>query len=484
MNEPQPHAGPPADGIDDRSRARAFAVILAAGFMTLLDVSIVNVALPSIQASLRADASHLQWMVAGYSLAFGLILVPAGRFGDVFGRRRMFLWGVGLFAAASAACGLVTSADALVAARLVQGLGAAIINPQVIGFIQQLYAGPKRARAFGFFGASIGVSTAIGPLLGGILILVFGAHDGWRAVFLVNLPVSLVLLPLAARYLPREPQRARQQLNLDTVGLAVLGATVLAAMWPFVSSEGGSLTDAPWRVLGLAFLGAVVLFFWERHLDQTGQPAALPRSLMQNQGFVFGAAIGTSFFAGFSGLFLVVTLYLQQGLHWKAWQAGALQLPFAVMGAYSAARSGRWVTRWGRWCVVGALGFMAVGLVGVDLAAELAGDGVAPWIMMVFLAIGGFGNGAVISPNQALTLADVPITFSGTAGGVLQTLQRIGSAVGLAVVTSVYFVSLPLGHDKALSHALRVSVIMVGLSIVTAVTDALRRRQPRGARMS
>ena len=184
-------------------RWRAFAVCLGAGFMTLLDVSIVNVALPSIEASLGAGPSDLQWIVAGYTLAFGLVLVPAGRLGDVRGRRTVFVAGLTGFVVASAACGLATTPEMLAVMRLVQGLAAGVLNPQVVGLIQQLFTGPERGRAFGLFGATIGVSTAVGPLLGGLLLAVFGEDQGWRAVFLVNVPLGAVLIPLALRYLPR-----------------------------------------------------------------------------------------------------------------------------------------------------------------------------------------------------------------------------------------------------------------------------------------
>jgi EmrB/QacA subfamily drug resistance transporter len=454
----------------------AFAVILAAGFMTLLDVSIVNVALPSIQTSLGADPSHLQWLVAGYSLAFGLILVPAGRFGDVFGRRRVFLAGMALFTVASVACGLVTSAAALVVARLVQGLSAAIINPQVIGFIQQLYTGPRRARAFGMFGAAIGVSTAIGPVLGGVLIALFGQHDGWRAVFLVNLPVGLIVLPMAAKYLPEAPPHAREPLNLDLMGLLLIGATVLAVMWPFVAPADHGLAEHRWWALAVAAIGFGALLSWELRLDGRGGAAILPRRLLRNPGFMFGAAMGTAFFAGFTAIFIIVTLYLQQGLKWTPWQAGALQLPFAVASAISAAKSGKGVVRWGRWYVVGALAITVAGLIGVDLAVGFAPESMAPWLMVGFLTIAGYGNGSVISPNQALTLADVSVAESGTAGGVLQTTQRVGASIGLAIVTAVYFSSVAHGHAQALSLALRVSILTIGLALVAATMDAMRRR--------
>lgn len=189
-----------ASGFD--SRRRALAVCLAAAFMSGLDVSIVNVALPSIREGLSASEDGLQWTLSGYALTFGLLLVPAGRLGDARSRRAIFMWGVALFTLSSAACGFAGNMTVLIVARLVQGMAAGMMNPQVSGLIQQMFRGSERGRAFGALGATIGVSTAAGPLIGGALVTAFGPEHGWRWVFLVNLPIGIALLPLARHVLP------------------------------------------------------------------------------------------------------------------------------------------------------------------------------------------------------------------------------------------------------------------------------------------
>lgn len=472
-------------------RRRAFAVILAAGFMTLLDVSIVNIALPSVEASLNANATHIQLIVAGYSLAFGLVLVPAGRLGDVYGRGRIFLIGVIGFVIASVACGLAPTAALLSIFRLVQGVAAALINPQVVGLIQQLFSGPERGRAFGIFGASIGVSTAIGPVLGGVLIGGLGPELGWRAVFLVNLPVGIILVIAARRYLPGHNRTEAAKLGLDIVGLILLGVTVLAIMMPFVGAERTGLAGAPWWWLAIAAVGYVAFMAWELRLDSRGGSAVVPRSLMRNTGFVFGTAMGTAYFAGFTGIWIVISVYIQSGLQLGALIAGLVGLPFSITAGYMSARSGHWLPRYGRWLVVIGLAVMGVGIAALDIASIVVPEPYIPWVMMAIMGVAGAGSGLVISPNQTLTLADVPVASGGTAGGVLQTTQRVGASVGLAVMTSVFFTTqATAGGDPASSYghafsmALRVTVGMIVVALIIAVIDARRRQHDADAEAS
>lgn len=466
----------------DRARWRAFAVCLGAGFMTLLDVSIVNVALPSIESSLGAGPSELQWIVAGYTLAFGLALVPAGRLGDVLGRRGAFVAGLVGFVVFSAACGLATSAGALAVMRLLQGLSAGVLNPQVIGLIQHLFHGHERGRAFGFYGATLGISTATGPLLGGMLIAVFGEAEGWRSVFLVNVPIGAVLVPLALRYLPRTEGRRAGGLGFDVVGLGLIAASVVCVMLPFIVAAEDP-DRAPWWLVAVGLAMVALLVAWERRTERTGRSPVIPSSLVRTLSFSFGAVIGTAYFAGFTGIFLVGTLYLQTGLGLTALQAGLVQTPFALVGAVSAARSGRLVQRFGRWTVVAGIGVMAAGIVGVDVTVGSTDGTGAAIAMAAWLALAGLGNGVVISPNQTLTLAEVPVAQGGTAGGVLQTTQRIGASVGVAVTASVFFATLGRspgglagGYGPALNVGLRVTLALLAAAFVVALVDALRRR--------
>ncbi|WP_432562871.1 MFS transporter [Kineococcus sp. SYSU DK003] len=455
--------------------------------MTLLDVSIVNVALPSIESSLGAGPSQIQWIVAGYTLAFGLVLVPAGRIGDLFSRRTMFVTGLAGFVVTSAVAGLVQDATQLSVVRLAQGISAGLVNPQVLALIQQLFSGPERGRAFGAFGTTIGVSTAVGPLLGGAILAVFGEQEGWRGVFLVNVPIGLVALPLAWRWLPgRDRSRPRGKLHLDVVGLLLLGAATVVGMLPFVLTTGQDDDPARWFLLapGIALLVAFVL--WERREGRRGNDPVVAGALVRTSSFSVGALVGIAYFAGFTGIFLVVTLYLQSGLGFEPWQAGLVQTPFAVLSAVTSQIGGRLVSERGRVVVVVGLVLVAVGLTAADIvSAAVQGTGGAI-ALSACLAVSGAGGGLVISPNQTLTLAEVPRSVAGVAGGVLQTGQRVGSAVGVAASTAVFFSTLVSGgrgektFGLALSHGLRVSLGLVLLALVLALLDLRRRAGHHG----
>jgi EmrB/QacA subfamily drug resistance transporter len=468
---PVPPDGPPG-GRPDPRRWRAFAVCLVAGFMSLLDVSIVNVALPSIRDGLQATASDLQWIVSGYALAFGLVLVPSGRLGDVRGRRTMFLVGLVTFVVASAACGIATSSFLLIVARLLQGVGGGILNPQVSGFVQELFSGPERGKAFGLLGATIGLSTAVGPLAGGLLIQLFGADHGWRAVFFVNVPIGIVAVVLALRWLPATSGR-RPSASLDPVGVVLLGAAVLALLLPLVQERTWQ-GSTKWLLipLGLALLAAFVA--WERRYARTGKEPMVQLDLFRTPSYAFGSSIGLVYFAGFTAIFFVLALFLQTGRGYSPLQAGLAVTPFALGSAVASALGGRLVDRFGRRLVALGLAAVVVGLVAADVVLGSVGGSAVGWALLVPLLVAGVGSGFVISPNITLTLSQVPVIRAGSAGGVLQTGQRIGAAVGIAAVGSLLFSQLASSRGDwahATSVALRLCVVVVVLALVVALID-------------
>lgn len=451
-------------------------VCLVAGAMTLLDVSIVNVALPAIREGLGAGPSAISWVVAGYALAFGVLLVPAGRLGDARSRRGVFVAGVVLFTVSSALCGAAQDPVWLAVARVLQGLGGGLISPQVSGFIQTMFRGAERGRAFGLFGATVGVSTAIGPLLGGVLVNAGGPDLGWRLVFYVNVPVGVVLVLLALRFLPRGSSGQRQ--SLDPVGVVLFTTSMLLLLWPVVQGEQGTpLSRRPWWLTGVA-LGLLVLFWWwERHWTARGRETLVDLSLLRVRSFMNGLGLGTFYFAGFTALFIVLTLYLQEGLGYTALEAGLTQLPFAVGSAVSAFGAGRLVSRYGRRLVVIGLVAVLAGLLAVDLMTPRL-EGMEGLKLAPALLLAGLGGGLVISPNVTLSLEEVDVARAGAGGGLLQTAQRVGSAIGVAVVLAIFFdAATASGGDlaEALSVSLRTTIGLVLVALLLALLD-LRRR--------
>jgi EmrB/QacA subfamily drug resistance transporter len=463
------------EGADPR-RWKALTVCLVAGFMTLLDVSIVNVALPTIRTGLDAPQSTLQWVVSGYALAFGLVLVPAGRFGDMYGRRNAFVFGVVLFTLASAAAGVAQDPTWLVIARLVQGVAGGIINPQVSGLIQQLFRGSERGRAFGLLGATIGISTAIGPLLGGLLIYLGGDHDGWRLVFYVNVPIGILAVVLAYRYIPLLKPGERRRESIDPVGVLLLAIGVVLILLPLVE---GQQWQSPERWLlppaGLIVIAGFV--GWERRYGRRSQPV-VDLSLFGRRSYALGALLAALYFAGFTAIFFILTLYLQNGLHYSALTAGLATTPFAVGSAVTSVLGGRIVTRFGRPLVVGGLVLVAVALAVTELMVRLVPGHQVAWAIAVPLLAAGLGSGLVISPNQTLTLSEVPVVRAGAAGGVLQTGQRIGSAIGIAVVGSVFFGAASSNGDYSLAfrHGLLLTIAFVLVALAVAIADVAADR--------
>ncbi|RKS72399.1 EmrB/QacA subfamily drug resistance transporter [Motilibacter peucedani] len=466
----------------DPKRWRALAVCLVAAFMTLLDVSIVNVALPSIQKGLHAGPSAVQWVLSGYAVAFGLLLVPAGRIGDAIGRRTVFMIGVTVFTIASVVCGIAPNSASLAVARLVQGAGAGIIIPQNAGVIQQLFRGKERGQAFGLLGTVIGLSTAIGPLAGGLLIQAFGETNGWRWIFFINLPIGLLVLPFARRLLPGRQKEGKHE-SLDPVGVALLALSVVLVLLPLVEEREwkGALK---WLLIPAGLLVAVGFVLWERRYARSGRMPVVDLSLFTVRSYAMGNAIGSVYFAGFTGIFFVYTLFLQQGRGYTALEAGLASLPFAVGSGVSSGIGGRYVATVGRKLVVAGLVLVVIGLAATDLVIEqVTGKGIG-WALALPFLVAGIGGGLVIAPNTSISLSEVPPAVSGAASGVLQTGQRVGTALGIAVVGSVFFSRLAATQGKdwasALEHGLLVSTAFVALALVLGIVDLVAKGAHHG----
>jgi MFS family permease len=409
-------------------------------------------------------------------LTFGLTLVPAGRLGDAFGRRRMFLVALPAFVLTSALTGAAPTTELLIAARLLLGVAGGMLIPQNSGLIQDLFRGSERARAFGLLGATVGLSTAAGPVIGGLLLAVFTGADGWRWVFYVNVPIGLVALVLAARFLPSTTGARPRRTHVDLVGALLLGGGVVSLLLPLVDAESGRQAGL-WPLFALAIALLCGFGWWEvRTGRQRRQPLIDPR-LAGIPGYAAGSGIGLVYYTGFTGVGLVLALFLQDGLGYSPLRSGLAVSPAALGVAVSSVIAGRLVLRVGRWLTVAGLAASAVGLVATALVLRHVGGDAAAWAIAAPLLLVGIGGGMVTSPNITLTLQFVPLTMAGVAGGSLQTAQRIGAAIGVAVLATVYYQVLSAGEDypTAVSRALLCGSGIMLLALLMALAELTRR---------
>lgn len=427
----------------------AFAVVLVGAAMSLIDATIVNVALPSIRTSIHASEATLSWIISGYALAFGLALIPAGRVGDRFGHKWVFFTGLALFTAASVACGLSTSDGQLIVARVVQGLAGGIYLPAVSAYIQLLFSGRVRGRAFAIFGAVLGVSSAIGPVLGGLLIQAFGNEEGWRWVFYVNLPIGIVALIAAAALVPNSPKQASAANGVDVVGLLLVSGALTAILVPLIEGQ-----DQGWPVWTYeSLVGGVVLLvlfgFWERRVVARGRTALVPPHLFSHPAFTAGTFLALVYFAAFVSIFFSISLLWQAGLGHTALESGLVSIPFAFGSIVGASQSTRLATRFGRTVLIMGTGLVALGLLGVWLVLLLVPSAdLTNWDLLGPLLVAGFGSGLFIAPNVQFIVATVDPAEAGAASGVISTMQRIGSAIGIAVIGSVFFGNLHIPTNR------------------------------------
>jgi EmrB/QacA subfamily drug resistance transporter len=486
-----------ADNLSDKTRRRVLIILLLSIFMSLIDVSIVNVALPSIQHALNASLSDLQWVLSGYALTFGVVLVAAGRAGDIMGRGGIFLIGVAIFTVSSVAGGLAPSANWLNAARFVQGIGSGILNPQGVGIIQEYFRGEARGRAFGHLGTAVGFSVATGPVLGGFLIHLGGLELGWRLTFLVNLPIGIAIMVLGWMWLPKplirwsggsaakkEGRSGASLASLDPVGSVLLCLAVLAVLFPFVESRSSPLT---WLLLPAGAALCLLWVKWEQRHARRGYSPMVDLNIFRTPSFANGATIMTLCFLGMSSIWVLVMLYVQEGSGKSALEAGTFGIPAALLSAYSAHWAGQRVMRFGRKIVIGGLWLAILGLASCSAIMLLhAGGHLNVWWLMASLSLIGLAQGSIITPNQVLTLDEVPVEYAGSSGAVMQTGQRIGTSVGIAIITAIVFGMLPRSSWAiAVSTGYGAIILVVFIALGFAFKDQRDRlRQPphpRGA---
>ncbi|WP_333778999.1 MFS transporter [Streptomyces sp. IBSBF 3136] len=422
----------------DRRRWFALAIVMAAAFMDLVDVTIVNIAIPSIQRDADASLSQIQWITAGYALAFAAGLITGGRLGDIHGRRRLFLVGIGGFTLASALCGFAANPEMLVASRLLQGGMAAMMVPQVLSIVHATFPAHERGKVFGMFGAIVGLGAVSGPLLGALLTEwnLFGLE--WRPIFLINLPVGVVAFLLGRRYITES--RAPKALKLDLVGVALVTLGLLMLLYPL--TRGRELHWPLWGYVCMAgALGvfAALVAYERRKAARDGSPL-IELSLFRVKSFAAGIAVQTVFGVALGIFFLVWTLYMQFGLGWSPLRAGLTGVPFSLAVSTAAGMSvQKLVPRFGRKVLQAGALVMAVGVLLYIWEAHRYGLAIASWQMALPLVVMGAGMGLIVAPLTDAVLSEVPREHAGSASGLINTVQQMGNALGLGLVSVVFF---------------------------------------------
>ena len=410
----------------------------------MIDVSIVNVALPTIRTGLQASGAGIQLIVAGYMITYAVSLIPGARLGERFGSTRLFMVGLAVFTLASLACGLAGSAGQLIAFRLVQGVGAGAMIPQVMNLIQRMFEGRARSRALGLYTGVIVLGLVLGQVLGGVLVSIDVAGIGWRSIFLINVPVGAVLLLVATRVLP--PARQTGGRGLDPAGIAACALAVLALIVPIVL--GRELGWPSWCQISLALFPVFAAAFIaiERHGSKTNGSPLVPAALLRVPGLMIGLVTLLFVMAGSAAYQFVFTLYLQSTLGASPLETGLLFIPQAAGSALSSVLWPRFVTRGRRWLVtIGMIGAAGAYLLQLPLLSVQSADGLALLPLTCNLLATGVLAGLGYSASMALTIDRVPKERAANASGAVITVVQLAQALGVALIGTLYLHAVTKG---------------------------------------
>ncbi|HEX5508856.1 MAG TPA: MFS transporter [Pseudolabrys sp.] len=469
----------------ETQRAPASVLVLLAGtFMAVLDFFIVNVAIPGMQRDLRANDAEIELVVAGYAVAYGSALIIGSRLGDRFGRKRMFLLGVALFTVSSAICGFTPNAEILVIARLIQGLAAALLSPQVLAIFGAELGPSAKAHALVAYGFVMGIASVFAQLLGGLLIGLNLLGMGWRACFLINVPIGLVALVLAARMTPES--RARIPPQFDLCGMILIFAALTALTLPLIEGRQHS-----WPAWSFVLLASAALLFpafaaWEMHSKRRGDAPLVDMALFRERSFTTGLAAQITFYMSMAGFYLVLALYLQEGRGLTPLGAGLIFVANGAGYLCTSAQVGRFAERLDRQVIALAALVRAVGL-GVLLFAvtRIGVAGSSLWLIPALL-LNGAGTGLAVSPLASTVLSRVGKQHAGATSGVLTTGLQVGNAIGVAVIGAIFYAALQQSSSNyaqafgsALVYLIAMSVALIGLAQLLPARQPRRREQGR-----
>nr|WP_202490381.1 MULTISPECIES: MFS transporter [unclassified Streptomyces] len=448
-----------------------FTVLLGAA-LPLIDFFIVNVALPTIGRDLHTGEAVLELVVAGYGVAYAVLLVLGGRLGDLFGRRRLFLGGMAAFGLTSLACGLAPDAWTLVAARVAQGASAAAMLPQVLATIQATTAGPRRAKAMGLYGATAGLSMVAGQILGGVLVAADLWGTGWRSVFLVNVPVVVAGLLLAVRAVPET--RSERPEPVDGPGTVLLALSLLTLLAPL--TEGRAAGWPLWTWLSLAAFPLVTAAFYavERRADRLGRTPLVPPSLFRLVSLRRGLTLIVPFSIGFSGFMFVIAVALQQGAGLGPVSAGLALAPMAVVFFLVSLAGPRLVARFGTRVVAAGAVVQLVGVGLMALTVHASWPHVGLLALLPGAAVAGAGQALQLPIIFRIVLSEVPAARAGVGSGVMVTTQQSALALGVATLGTLFLSLVPA---TGMGDALVITLLVQLAGVV--LTGLLSLRLPR-----
>jgi EmrB/QacA subfamily drug resistance transporter len=470
----------------DPRRWVALFVLLLASFMNLIDVTIVNVALPSLQADLGADPSHIEWVIAAYVLAFALGLLPFGRLGDIVGRTNMFLVGVAAFTLASAFCGLAPSIEWLIVARVLQGLAGAIMTPQVLAIAQVTFPPEEKGQAFSLFGLSSGLAAVAGPIVGGLLIGANFAGLDWRPIFLVNIPFGILAVVAGWFLIPRTP--GHPDLKNDYVGIGLFVIAAVALVFPLVEGRTFGWTWWIWALMAVSLVFTGLFVMWEKGRAAANQPQLLNFGLISNGNFLLGLLITTIFASGIPAMFMVISLLLQAGYGFTPLESGLTNTPFSVGVLSVSLFIGRLGQRYLKARLALGAALLVVGITWLDLIVRNLGDSLDHWTFLPPLLVAGLGLGLGFSGLFQSVLSGVPPRDAGAGSGALQAFQQIGGAIGVALVGEIFFSGLAANFATgatpkaafAAAAGPAITYQIVSFALVVILVPFLKIRPPAG----
>jgi EmrB/QacA subfamily drug resistance transporter len=439
--------------------------VIASAVMDLLDSTIAQTAAPAIRRDLGGSYADLEWISAAYTLAMAATLMLGSRLGDRFGRRRVLLVGIAGFIVASALCALASSASALIAARSLQGVLAAVMVPQGFGLIRELFGDDGQQRAFGVFGPVMGLAAVLGPVIGGGIVNLDVLGSGWRAIFLVNLPLGLIALAAGRRYLPRTAPAAPTA-KLDALSVALASAGGVALVLPLIQGrqDGWPAWSLAMFAAGVVILGAFGLLQARR--ARTGRSPLVEPSILRRRPYVAGLAVVVGFIGAMGGMMIALNVMLQSGLGLTPLACGiaTLAVPLAAIGG--SITSSALLGRIGRTTMQIGTATMAAGLAIVVIVLHARGGDLQPWQLAAPLAVTGYGMGMVFVPMFDVILAGVAPHELGSASGLLESVQQLSMSIGIAAVGTVLFDRLAGRHGAAAfvgaaDHGLLVAIVML-----------------------